>query len=162
MTIQIIRRDFQFEEDPYLPLEDVTEPRNTRYWQDKDGQKWRSFGTMCWFTNLDIKKRHENLILYKKHTVKDNPKFNNYNAINVDKVADIPVNYDGMIGVPITFLNKHNPDQFEIIDSNDIRSSPQVPFKDHGLIKDKDGTVVGESKPKYVRIVIKHKRRQHK
>lgn len=122
---------------------------------DENGNRIVSSNNTCWFTNLDVEKRHEDLILYKKYSSKDYPKFNNYNAINVDKTSDIPVDYDGMMGVPITFINKHNPDQFEIIDANDIRTNEQVPFKEHGLIKDKEGTVVGESDPKYVRIVIK-------
>ena len=133
-------------------------PRNTRYWQDENGQKWRSIGTACWFTNLDIKKRHEDIILYKKYNSKEYPKFHNYDAINVDKIIDIPVDYDGMMGVPITFLDKYNPDQFEIMNSNSIRSNSKVPFKQHGLIKDKEGTVVGTQNPKYVRIVIKRKK----
>jgi len=67
-----------------------------------------------WFTNLDITKRHEDLILYKKYTPEEYPTYDNYNAINVDKTKDIPADYDGYMGVPITFLDKYNPDQFEI------------------------------------------------
>ena len=70
---------------------------------------------VMWFTNLDIKKRHEILDLYKKYNPEEYPKYENYNAINVDKTADIPEDYDGEMGVPITFLDKYNPDQFEII-----------------------------------------------
>ena len=108
-----------------------------------------------WFTNLDNRKRHEDLILYKKYTPAEYPKYDNYDAINVDKVKDIPLDYFGYMGVPITYLTKHNPDQFEIIDSNSIRLNENVPFKSHGLIKDKDGSVNGINK--YVRIVIKRK-----
>ena len=122
---------------------------------DEDGNRIVKSNQNCWFTNLDIKKRHEDLILYKKYNSKDYPKFDNYDAINVDKTKDIPVDYDGMMGVPITFINYHNPDQFEIMGANDIRTNQRVPSKKHGLIKDKEGTVVGESAPKYVRIVIK-------
>lgn len=68
-----------------------------------------------WFTNLEISKRHEDLILYKKYTPEEYPKFENFDAINVDITKDIPIDYDGMIGVPITFMDKYNPDQFEII-----------------------------------------------
>ena len=67
-----------------------------------------------WFTNLDISKRHEDLILYKKYSHQHYPTYDNYDAINVDKTKDIPIDYDGLIGVPITFLDKYNPDQFEI------------------------------------------------
>lgn len=68
-----------------------------------------------WFTNLDIDKRHENLICYKKYNKTEYPKYYNYNAINVDKTKNIPCDYKGKIGVPITFMNKFNPDQFKII-----------------------------------------------
>lgn len=68
-----------------------------------------------WFTNLEISKRHEDLILYKEYTPEKYPKFENLDAINVDVTKDIPIDYDGMMGVPITFMDKYNPDQFEII-----------------------------------------------
>jgi len=77
----------------------------------------KKFGNIKWFTNLDTKKRHEDLILWK--TYRDNesdyPMYDNYDAINVDKVKDIPVDYEGAMGVPITFLDKYNPEQFEIM-----------------------------------------------
>jgi len=69
----------------------------------------------CWFTNLDTTKRHESLTLYKHYTPEEYPHYDNYDAINVDKVAEIPCDYDGAMGVPITFLDKYNPDQFEIL-----------------------------------------------
>lgn len=68
-----------------------------------------------WYTNLDTDKRHEELILYKKYSLKEYPKYDNYDAIEVSKVSDIPMDYKGAMGVPITFLNKYNPEQFEII-----------------------------------------------
>lgn len=92
-----------------------SEPRNTRYWKDETGQKWRSLGNICWFTNLDHKKRHEDLILYRNYTPEKYPKFENYDAINVNRTEDIPCDYDGVMGVPITFMDKYNPEQFEII-----------------------------------------------
>ena len=70
---------------------------------------------VVWFTNLDIKKRHEEVILYKNYSPEEFPPYENYDAINVDKSTDIPMDYDGVIGVPITFLDKYSPDQFEII-----------------------------------------------
>jgi hypothetical protein len=73
---------------------------------------------VVWFTNLDIPKRHEDIILYKKYTPKEYPKYDNYDAIEVAKTADIPMDYDGVMGVPVTFLDKFNPDQFEILGSN--------------------------------------------
>lgn len=72
-------------------------------------------GLSRWFTNLDIAKRHEKLTLWKTYTPEEYPKYDNYDAINVDKVLDIPIDYDGVMGVPITFLDKYNPDQFELL-----------------------------------------------
>jgi hypothetical protein len=70
---------------------------------------------VTWFTNLEIQKRHEDLILYKFYNEAEYPKYDNYDAINVDKTKDIPCDYDGAMGVPITFLDKYNPEQFEIL-----------------------------------------------
>ena len=142
--------------DMEFKVPEYYEKRATRYRQDENGQKWRSLGNICWFTNLDISKRHEDIILYKKYNPKEYPKYDNYDAINVGKVAEIPMDYKEAMGVPITFLSKYNPKQFEIISSNDIRLNDKVPFKQHGLIKDKDGTINGVAT--YVRIVIKNKR----
>ena len=80
-----------------------------------NGVKYFSMGRILWFTNLDTVKRHENFVLYKKYTPKEFPKYDNYDVINVDKVSDIPMNYKGVMGVPITFVNKYNPKQFEIL-----------------------------------------------
>lgn len=80
-----------------------------------DGVTKKINGLTRWFTNLDITKRHEKLILWKNYTPEEYPTYDNYNAINVDKVAEIPCNYDGVMGVPITFLDKYNPEQFEIV-----------------------------------------------
>lgn len=68
-----------------------------------------------WFTNLEIDKRHEDLILYKNYSKEEYPQYDNYNAINVNATADIPMDYYGLMGVPITFLDKYNPEQFEIV-----------------------------------------------
>ena len=73
------------------------------------------FRNCCWYTNLDIKKRHEELILYKRYSPEEYPKYDNYDAINVNKVKEIPMDYDGVMGVPITFMDKYNPKQFEIV-----------------------------------------------
>ena len=80
-----------------------------------DGVIKGRLGNAVWFTNFDHKKRHEDLILYKKYSPDEYPKYDNYDAINVDKTAHIPVDYAGEMGVPITFLDKHNPEQFEIV-----------------------------------------------
>ena len=87
-----------------------------------------------WFTNLDIAKRHEDLILYKAYTPEDYPKYDNYDAINVDKTKEIPMDYKGAMGVPITFLDKYNPEQFEIIkfrkgnDDRDLSVNGKCPY----------------------------------
>ena len=77
--------------------------------------KYFSMGRILWFTNLDTTKRHENFVLYKKYTSEEFPMYDNYDIINVDKVSDIPMNYKGVMGVPITFVDKYNPKQFEIL-----------------------------------------------
>lgn len=101
--------------DMSFTVPDYYEPRETRYWQDETGQKWRSMGNICWFTNLDIRKRHEELILVKRYNSEDYQKYDNYDAINVNRTADIPYDYDGVMGVPITFMDKYTPEQFEIV-----------------------------------------------
>ncbi|GAM10914.1 modification methylase EcoRI [Geobacter sp. OR-1] len=73
------------------------------------------FRNVTWFTNLDISKRHDDLILYKTYNPVEYPTYDNYDAIEVSKTKDIPVDYEGVMGVPITFLDKYNPDQFEIV-----------------------------------------------
>jgi len=135
--------------DMAFQVPDYYEPRETRYWEDDDGQKWRSLGNICWFTNLDISKRHEDLILYKTYNEENYPIYDNYDAINVDKVADIPVDYGGAMGVPITFINKYNPEQFEILGI------------DRPLVEAITGKVSRfriNDREIYARIVIKNKR----
>jgi len=85
------------------------------YRVDENGKKFIRVKGVRWFTNLDYKERHEDLILYKKYTPEDYPKYDNYDAINVDATKDIPVDYAGAMGVPITFLDKYNPDQFDVL-----------------------------------------------
>ena len=80
-----------------------------------NGVKFFSMGRIMWLTKLDTVKRHEKIELYKKYTSKEFLKYDNYNVINVDKVADIPMDYVGVMGVPITFVDKYNPEQFEIL-----------------------------------------------
>ena len=83
--------------------------------EDEKGNKFIRVKGVRWFTNLDYKERHEDLILFKAYNPDDYPKYDSYDAINVDKTAEIPMDYDGVMGVPITFLDKYNPDQFEIV-----------------------------------------------
>ena len=75
----------------------------------------KKFGNKLWFTNLDIAKRHEKIILWKEYSEDEFAMYANYDGINVDKISQIPYDYDGVMGVPITFMNQYNPDQFEII-----------------------------------------------
>ena len=83
--------------------------------QMNDGHKYGKCPAISVFTNLDIDKRHEKLILCKEYTPEEYPHYDNYDAIEVGKVADIPKDYEGVMGVPISFMDKYNPDQFEII-----------------------------------------------
>lgn len=82
---------------------------------DEEGRRFIRVKGVRWYTNLDIKQRHEELILVKKYTPDAYPRFENYDAINVDKTVDIPCDFDGVMGVPITFMDKYSPDQFDII-----------------------------------------------
>ena len=82
---------------------------------DENGKKYIRVKGVRWFTNLDYKERHEDLILYKKYDPEEYPRYENFDAINVNKTKEIPVDYKGAMGVPITFLDKYNPEQFEII-----------------------------------------------
>ncbi len=111
---------------------------------DEYGRKYIRVKGVRWFTNLDYKERHENLILYKQYTPAEYPKYDNYDAINVNKTTDIPINYTGIIGVPITFLDKFNPDQFKII-GNELDLNIE---KGRGYIN---------GKRMYSRIFIQHK-----
>ena len=101
--------------DMSFRVPDYYQPRATRYWEDEQGNKWRSLGNICWFTNLDIQKRHEPLVLYETYSPEKYPHYDNYDAINVDKVDTIPCDYYGAMGVPITFMGKFSPEQFEIL-----------------------------------------------
>lgn len=82
------------------------------------GKGYVSVSGISWFTNMDIAKRHEDIILYKTYNPDEYPKYDNYDAIEVSRVANIPVDYDGVMGVPITFLDKFSPNQFEIVGSD--------------------------------------------
>lgn len=92
----------------------------------------KKFGNVGWYTNLDTTKRHEKLTLYKKYSPSEYPKYVNYDAIGVSKVTEIPVDYEGEMGVPITFLDKYNPNQFEIIGSSLFLGKPMKDFAPKG------------------------------
>jgi len=124
------------------------EPRENRYRQDESGKKWRSFGNMCWLTNIDLPRRHQDLILYKTYNSKDYPKYDNFDAIDVKPYSNIPKDYPGLMGVPITFLSQHNPNQFELIGI------------DRPLVKEltgKQSRFKLNGKELFARIVIKNK-----
>ena len=99
----------------WFKVPDSYETKKTDFKIDETGQKWRRMGNICWFTNVDIEKRHENIVLFRNYTPEMYPKYDNYDAINVDRTIDIPCDYYGVMGVPITFLSQYNPEQFEII-----------------------------------------------
>ena len=120
-----------------------------------NGEIIAKFGSICWFTNLDIKKRHEEIILYKSYNEEEFPKYDNYDAIEVSKVCEIPKDYDGVMGVPITFLYRYNPSQFEIVDPRGFTDIERLKLKNSMLIKDKDSAING--KPTYARIAIRKK-----
>ena len=112
----------------------------------ENGVKYFSMGRIVWFTNLETAKRNEKIMLYKKYTPKEFPKYDNYNVINVDKVADIPMDYDGVMGVPITFVDKYSPKQFKILGI--ANSARWIGYECFTLIK---------GKKIYNRILIKRK-----
>ena len=116
----------------------------------------KKFGNINWYTNLEIKKRNEPLILYKKYNVKDYQKYDNYDAIEIKKTKDIPIDYKGVMGVPITFLNKYNPKQFEILGMSSSAGYRKeivgIPF-----LGDKDARPLIKGKNVYARIFIKNK-----
>lgn len=96
---------------------------------DKNGKKIARVSTSCWFTNLEVEKHKEYITLYKKYNPEEYPKYDNYDAINVNKYTDIPHDHDGAMGVPITFLDKYNPEQFEIIGLGISNSGREIGVK---------------------------------
>jgi hypothetical protein len=121
--------------------------------------KFRNVG---WFTNLDIAKRHEELILYRKYSRRDYPSYVNYDAIEVSRIDDIPSDYEGAMGVPITFLDEYNPDQFEILGSSRLLGKAMSEVAERGTyaqggvrfyLDNNDGTY----RRLYDRIVIRRK-----
>lgn len=141
--------------DMAFKVPDYYEEKATRYWQDETGQKWRSLGNICWLTNLDHAKRHEDLLLYKLYTPEEYPNYDNYHAIEVSKVKDIPINYNGVMGVPITFMDKYNPEQFEIVGATESEGKG---FSNGLWIEEsKVAQPLVNQKRVYKRIFIKHK-----
>ncbi|MDR2795359.1 MAG: adenine-specific methyltransferase EcoRI family protein [Spirochaetaceae bacterium] len=123
----------------------------------EDGKKYIRVKGVRWFTNLDYKELHEKLTLYKRYNEKEFPKYDNYDAIEVSETKDIPQDYDGVMGVPITFLDKYNPDQFEILGMSasagynaDIVGLPK-------LKAIKDARPLIDGKNTYARVFIKRR-----
>ncbi|MEA5099937.1 MAG: adenine-specific methyltransferase EcoRI family protein [Bacteroidales bacterium] len=140
---------------------------------DEKGNKYIRVKGVRWFTNLDYNERHEDLILYKKYTPEEYPTYENYNAINVNVTKDIPCDYNGNMGVPITFMDKYNPEQFEIIGLGISNSGIEIgvkPYKpEHKKYRkeiQKRGAVDGDLymitngivDVPYARIIIKNKK----
>ena len=96
-----------------IPVEEIDENNKSQF--IKDGVVYQKFGNICWFTNLEHEKRIEKIPLMKRYTPEEYPKYDNYDAIEVGSYKDIPVDYDDIIGVPISYLQHHNPNQFEIV-----------------------------------------------
>lgn len=122
-----------------------------------NGEITKQVNGLCkWFTNLEHKKRNYPLDLYMKYSNEYYPKYDNYDAIEVSKTCEIPMDYEGVMGVPITFLDKYNPEQFEILDARNYTDNVKLQNKSTYLIKDKDGAING--KATYARILIRHKK----
>ena len=141
-----------------LPKEASEELVNTK----KQGSAYRIVNgevlgrsSSIWFTNLDHKKRHEELILYKNYTPEEYPKYDNYDAIEVKKTAEIPMNYNGVMGVPITFLDKYNPEQFELIWTTDRGGDGML--EEFKIPHDRYDAPVVAGKGLYKRILIRKK-----
>lgn len=101
--------------------------------RERNGKKVMRVSSICWYTNIEHNKRHQPIDLYKKYS-NEYEKYDNYDAIEVSKVAEIPMDYDGVMGVPITFLDKYCPEQFEIIkfrkgdDDKDLSVNGKCPY----------------------------------
>jgi hypothetical protein len=154
-----------------VPQDYEVTSKSLRY--DEMGNKYIRVPSIRWFTNLDYKERHEDLILYKNYTPEDYPSYENYNAINIDVTKHIPIDYEGDMGVPITFLDKYNPEQFEIIGLGISNSGIEIgvqPYKpEHKKYRkeiQKRGAVDGDLymmrdgivDVPYARIIIRNKR----
>lgn len=148
--------DREFRVPNHYPLEAAT------YRVDENGVKYLRVKGVRWFTNLDFEERHENMTLYRRYNPEEYLRYVNYDAIEVSVTADIPYDYQGEMGVPITFLDKYSPDQFEIIGSSGMLAKPMSDFANKGsymqggpsfYLANGDGTY----KRLYNRIVIKHK-----
>lgn len=142
---------YQFGEMKFRVPSD-SEPRATRYWVDETGQKWRSLGNAMWLTNLDNERRHELVQMTKSYNPFDYPNYDNYDAINVKTINDIPYDYYGIMGVPITIINRYNSEQFEIIGEANHGSD-----NEYDLFKP-----IVNGKEIFKRILIKRRKKEEK
>ena len=130
---------------------------------DENGQRFIRVKGVRWFTNMDYPQRHEKLPLYKKYTPEEFPKYDNYDVININKTADIPFDYEGVMGVPVTFMDKYNPEQFEVIwqaSGNTRACAPKEVLKEVGYRvhpEDRGGCGVLNGKRMFTRILIRRK-----
>lgn len=131
-------------------------PKGYEYEKIEDGNRVKHI-MACWFTSLNVQKHEEELTLYKRYTPEEYPRFDNYDAINVNKVSDIPYDYDSEMGVPITFLDKHNPGQFEIVDALNRYSLLDVQGTNEMVREKKSHTCNINDRSTYFRIVIRKK-----
>lgn len=131
-----------------------------KYHKIENGKKYAFVAGVVWFTNMDHNKRHEELLLYKKfkESKDEYVKFDNYDAINVDKTTNIPIDYVGVIGVPITFLHKYNPEQFKIIDGLNRYTILDVAGLNENAVKKHLHMTEINGKSKYFRVLIKNKK----
>ena len=127
--------DRKFYVPDYYPLS------GTACGTDEENRRYVRVKGVRWFTNIDYAARHEDIVLYKHYTPEEYPHYDNYDAIEIPFTDAIPSDYDGVMGVPISFLGKYCPEQFEIVNANDYRKTQDVPVKAHGLIKDKEASI---------------------
>ena len=139
----------------FLVGDDFVYADSYKFDKEKDGEKVSRVASVCWYTNLDHKKRHEEMILYKKYNEEEFPQYDNYKAIEVSKTCDIPMDYEGVMGVPISFLDKFSPDQFEIIGITE-NADYLKPFYVEGCKTYHRGIINGQVK--YARILIRFKK----
>ena len=126
--------DMLFDVPPEVAEQFITEKKKGSTYRIVNGIV-RGRSQSMWFTNLDHAKRHEELFLYKRYSSAEYPKYDNYDAIEVGKTVEIPMDYDGVMGVPISFLDKYNPEQFEILGSADDKNYYPIIFgKNEGRI----------------------------
>jgi hypothetical protein len=132
--------------------------RSKSFRVDELGNRYVRVVGIRWFTNLNHKERHENLILYKRFSKEEFPKYDNYDAINVSSTQEIPLDYFGLMGVPVTFIDKYNPNQFEIIGMGTGDSAKEIGVKKNYRGRtDLAVTINGEKSCPYQRIIIRRK-----